>query len=125
RVPVRALTSRASGEFCLCFTLLIFNQLLDLTSQLGTRPKQLSGQIGSWGKDLPNQQRNLFLTVRPLTDGQDLFGGESLAVHHATLQLELGELIASNHSRDLFAEADEVFAAPDNRHRALFVFKQS
>ncbi len=42
----------ASEEFCLCFTLLILNQLFDLASQLGTRAEQLSRQVRTGAQNL-------------------------------------------------------------------------
>ncbi len=94
----------------LCLALLVFNQCLDLTSQIRSATENLANQIRSWAENLTYQHRDLFGAAWPLADRQHLIRGQGIAIHHPALEFELGELFRLDDFSNFLREANEILA---------------
>ncbi len=83
-------------------TFLLFDDRLELPSNLAASTKQLTGYLGTRSKYLPNQHRNLLAAIWPLADRFHLIGRQRLAIHYTTFDFKTLHGPGISNGSDLF-----------------------
>src|SRR4051812_23722874 len=101
-----------------------FAFLLDLARQLAAAAEQLTRQRRANAQKLAAQNTELLFAARPFANGFHLVSTQRLAVHDAALSRYLFVILFFRDFDDFFGQRNDVFAAPNQSHRALRVFKR-